>query len=361
MRELLPTLDEWTGDDANVAVATVVRTHGSTPRAAGARLIVDPRGRMAGSVSGGCLEADVVEQMRMTLDGSAPPRLLHYGISDEMGWSVGLSCGGTVDIFVEAWRWADDDAPLAAWRAAVAERRAVALCTVVEGEHAGRRVAVVEDHPVVGSLGSATSDALVADAAAARFASGLAGVDDLAGLQVFLDPEVPPPHVAIVGAVDIGTALGRIAQVLGYRVTVVDPRRAFLTRERFPEGDLVARWPDEGLPPLRLGRRDALVCLSHDAKFDEPTLEVALRSNVGYVGAIGSRGTHAKRVDRLRAAGFADADIARVHSPVGLDIGSKSPAEIALAIAAEMVAVRRGRSGQSLQMTLPDAAAGKAS
>lgn len=355
MRELLPTLDEWTGDDANVAVATVVRTKGSTPRPAGARLIVDPRGRMAGSVSGGCLEADVVEQLNMTLDGSAPPRLIHYGISDEMGWSVGLSCGGTVDIFVEAWRWTDNDAVLAAWRRAVAEHRAVALCTVVEGETAGRRIAVVEDEPVVGTLESPAADEAAVEASSARFASGLAGVDDLAGLQVFVDPEVPPPHLAVVGAVDIGLALVRIAQVLGYTVTVVDPRRAFLTRERFPEGELVAKWPDEGLPPLRLGRRDALVCLSHDAKFDEPTLEVALRSNVGYVGAIGSRGTHAKRVTRLRDAGFSEDDIARVHSPVGLDIGSKTPAEIALAIAAEMVAVRRGRTGESLRMSLQTA------
>jgi xanthine dehydrogenase accessory factor len=359
MRELLPTLDEWTATDADVAVATVVRTHGSTPRPAGARLIVDRRGRMAGSVSGGCLEADVVEQARMSLEGTQPPRLIHYGISDEMGWSVGLSCGGTVDIFVEAWRWSDEDAPLAAWRRAVAERRAVALCTVVEGEHAGRRVAAVEDEPVAGSLGSASADAAVVAAATARFASGLAGIDEVAGMQVFVDPEVPPPHLAIVGAVDIGAALSRIAEVLGYRVSVVDPRRAFLTRERFPDGDLVAAWPDEGLPPLRLGRRDALVCLSHDAKFDEPTLEVALRSQVGYVGAIGSRGTHSKRVARLHEAGFTDADIARVHSPVGLDIGSKSPSEIALSIAAEMVATRRGRAGQSLS-TPPSAEAAPA-
>jgi xanthine dehydrogenase accessory factor len=167
---------------------------------------------------------------------------------------------------------------------------------------------------------------------------------------------VPPPLLAIVGAVDIGAALARIAGVLGYRVTVVDPRGAFLTRERFPEGELVRSWPDEGLPPLRLGPRDALVCLSHDAKFDEPTLATAMGSRVGYIGAIGSRGTHAKRVARLREAGFNDDDIARVHSPVGLDLGGKSPAEIALAIAAEMVAARRGRSGGSLRMTAAEAA-----
>lgn len=357
MRELVPTLEEWSATDPTVAVATVVRTTGSTPRPAGARLVVNPDGRMAGSVSGGCLEADVVEQLRMTLDGSHPPRVVHYGISDEMGWSVGLSCGGTVDIFVEALRWEAADAALEAWRAAVADRRAVALCTVVDGELAGRRAAAVEDEPLAGSLGSAEADAALAAAAAARFATGIAGVDVLGGLQVFVDPEVPPPHLAIVGAVDIGAALARIAVILGHRVTVVDPRSAFLTRERFPEGELVRAWPDKGLPPLRLGPRDALVCLSHDAKFDEPTLALALASKAGYVGAIGSRRTHAKRVARLREAGFGDADIARVHSPVGLDLGASTPAEIALAVAAEMVAVRRGRDGGSMRVDVAAAAA----
>lgn len=360
MRELIATLDEWSAHDPSVAVATVVRTHGSTPRPAGARLIVSPDGRMAGSVSGGCLEADVVEQARLTLSGRQPPGVHHYGITDEMGWSVGLSCGGTVDIFVESWRWDAGDPALAAFRRAVAVQRAVALCTVVEGDDAGRRVAAVEDEPLAGSLGDQSADAALADAVAARFASGVAGVDDITGLQVFVDPEVPAPQLAIVGAVDIAAALQRIAAVLGYRVTVVDPRAAFLTRERFPEGELVRAWPDKGLPPLRLGRRDALVCLSHDAKFDEPTLALALASQVGYIGAIGSRGTQAKRVERLRSAGFDDDAIGRVHSPVGLDLGAKTPAEIALAIAAEMVAARRGRGGGSMRRSPAEAAAAAA-
>jgi xanthine dehydrogenase accessory factor len=356
VRELVPTLDEWRGSDPRVAVATVVRTTGSTPRPAGARLIVHPDGRIAGSVSGGCLEAAVVEEARLTLDGTRPPRVLHYGISDEMGWSVGLSCGGTVDLFIEAIRW-DDDAVLAAWRRAVDERRAVALCTVVDGELAGRRAALVEDEPLAGTLGNAEADEALLEPVAARFASGLAGVDVVGGLQVFVDPEVPAPHLAIVGAVDIAAALAAMAGVLGYRVTVVDPRSAFLTRERFPDGDLVGRWPDEGLPPLRLGPRDAIVCLSHDAKFDEPTLATALQTNVGYIGAIGSRRTHAKRVARLQEAGHTDDDIARVHSPVGLNIGARTPAEIALAIAAEMVGVRRGGSGGSMSSAPREVAA----
>jgi xanthine dehydrogenase accessory factor len=360
MRELVPTLEEWSAHDPSMAVATVVRTHGSTPRPTGARLIVSPDGRMAGSVSGGCLEADVVEQARLTLSGRQPPALHHYGITDEMGWSVGLSCGGTVDIFVESWRWEDSDPALAAWRRAVGEQRAVALCTVVEGPDAGRRAALVEDEPPAGSLGVQAADEALANVVAARFASGVAGIDEVGGLQVFVDPEVPAPQLAIVGAVDIAAALQKIAGVLGYRVTVVDPRAAFLTRERFPDGELVRAWPDKGLPPLRLGRRDALVCLSHDAKFDEPTLALALNSQVGYIGAIGSRGTQAKRVERLRAAGFDDDAIARVHSPVGLDLRAKTPAEIALAIAAEMVAARRGGAGGNMRRSPAEAAAAAA-
>jgi xanthine dehydrogenase accessory factor len=360
MRELVPTLEEWSARDPSVAVATVVRTHGSTPRPTGARLIVSPDGRMAGSVSGGCLEADVVEQARLTLTGGQPPRVHHYGITDEMGWSVGLSCGGTVDIFVEAWRWEDADPALSAWRRAVADQQAVALCTVIEGEFAGRRAAVVEDEAPVGTLGTALADGALSEAVTPRFASGLAGIDEVAGLQVFVDPEVPAPQLAIVGAVDIAAALQRLVAVLGYRVTVVDPRGAFLTRERFPEGELVRAWPDKGLAPLRLGPRDALVCLSHDAKFDEPTLALALGSRVGYIGAIGSRGTQARRVARLREAGFDDVAIGRVHSPVGLDLGARNPAEIALAIAAEMVATRRGHDGGSLRRSVAEAAAAAA-
>jgi len=347
MRDLLPTLDDWAARDPELAVATVVATAGSTPRPTGARLLVDRDGRMAGSVSGGCLEAAVIGEAQSTLSGEAPPRLLHYGISDEMGWEVGLACGGTVDIFVETVRWDGSDPVLEAVRNAVRDERAVALLTVVSGGAAGARAALVEDAGLTGSLGSAAADAAVAGLVERRFASGIAGLEEVEGVSVFVDPIVPAPLLAVVGAVHIAIALSRMARAAGYRVVVIDPRTAFLTAERLPDaGALIARWPDEALPALHLGPRDAAVCLAHDPKFEDPALGVLLRSRTGYVGAIGSRTTHGKRVARLREAGFGDADIARIHSPVGLDIGAATPEEIAVAILAEVVAARRGRLGR---------------
>jgi xanthine dehydrogenase accessory factor len=348
MRDLLPTLDDWAARDPHLAIATVVATAGSTPRPTGARLLVDRDGHMAGSVSGGCLEAAVIGEAQSTLAGEAPARLLHYGISDEMGWEVGLACGGSVDIFVETVRWDGSDPALVAMRDAVGDQRAVALLTVIDGAAAGARAAYVEDSGIVGSLGGATLDSAVAAAVERRFASGIAGLEELDGVSVFIDPIVPAPLLAVIGAVHIAIPLSRMARAAGYRVTVIDPRAAFLTAERLPDADsLVARWPDDALADIRLGPRDAAVCLAHDPKFEDPALSVLLRSRVGYVGAIGSRTTHGKRVARLQDAGFSDDEIARIHSPVGLDIGAATPEEIAVSILAEVVASRRGKLGRA--------------
>ncbi len=349
MRELLPTLDEWATSDPEMALATVVRTTGSTPRPAGARLVVSRDGRMAGSVSGGCLESAVVLEAQATLSGEAPARTLHYGISDELGWSVGLACGGSVDVFVESLRWDGSDPVLVATREAIAAERAVSLLSILSGEGTGARAAVVEGEGLTGTLGGATTDHAVITVAQSCLASGLPRIEDLGGVSVFIDPIVPAPRLAVVGAVHIAIPLTAMARAAGYRVTVIDPRRTFLTEERIAGADrLVAAWPDEVLPGLDLGARDAAVCLAHDPKFEDPALGVLLRSRAGYIGAIGSRGTHAKRVDRLREAGFDDGTIARIHSPVGLDLGAATPEEIAVAILAEIVSVRRGRSGGSL-------------
>jgi len=348
MRELLPSLDDWARRDPHLAIATVVRTTGSTPRPTGARLLVDRDGRMAGSVSGGCLEAAVIGEAQSTLAGEAPPRLLHYGISDEMGWEVGLACGGSVDIFVETVRWDGSDATLQVVRDAVRDDRAVALLTVIDGTSAGERAAFVEDGGMTGSLGSSARDSAAGDAVERRFATPAAGIDEIDGVSVFIDPIVPAPQLAVIGAVHIAIALATMAKAAGYRVTVIDPRTAFLTAERLPGADaLLARWPDDALPDLHLGPRDAAVCLAHDPKFEDPALAVLLRSRTGYIGAIGSRTTHGKRVARLHEAGFGDDDIARIHSPVGLDIGAATPEEIAVAILAEVVASRRGRGGRA--------------
>lgn len=346
MRDLLPTIAAWGAADPDLALATVVRTAGSTPRPVGAHLLVSRDGRMEGSVSGGCLEGAVVLEAQSTIAGEAPPRVLHYGISDELGWSVGLSCGGEVDVFVEPLRGDGSDAVLRAIADAVAAERPVALLTVLSGPAAGARAAVVADETTVGTLGAGVDAAALA---AAHLASGLPGVELADGVGVFVEPIVRDPRLAVIGAVHIAVPLTAMAAAAGYRVIVIDPRAAFLTRERMPLAhQLVDAWPDEALPALDLGPADAAVCLAHDPKFEDPALRVLLRSPAGYIGAIGSRKTHAARVARLREAGFADTDIGRVHSPVGLDLGAITPAEIAVAILSEIIATRRGRRGHSL-------------
>jgi xanthine dehydrogenase accessory factor len=349
MRDLLPTLTEWSEGDPLVAVATVVGTSGSTPRPMGARLLVSRDGRMAGSVSGGCLESAVVIEAQATIAGDAPPRLLHYGISDEMGWAVGLSCGGEVDIFVETLESDGSDPVIEEVRRAIETSRPVALLTVLDGDHAGDRAAATADGGLVGSLGGSSSAAEVIAAARPRIASGLPGVEEMSGTRVFVDPIVPAPQLIVIGAVHIAVALTTMARAAGFTVSVVDPRTAFNNVERIPDAErLVTAWPDEALPQLELGPRDAAVCLAHDPKFEDPALTSLLRTDTGYIGAIGSRGTHAKRVARLREAGFTDSEIARIHSPVGLNLGAATPEEIAIAILAEIVAVRRGRNAGSL-------------
>jgi xanthine dehydrogenase accessory factor len=351
MLELLATLDDWATSDPVMALATVVRTSGSTPRPPGARLLVSREGRMAGSVSGGCLETAVVQEAQATLAGKAPPRVLPYGISDELGWEVGLACGGTVDVFVETLRWDGSDPALVALREAAAAQRPLALLSVISGEHAGARAVYDEAARLVGDLGDPGVGRDAAAAAGRHLISGLPGIEEAAGVSLFIDPIVPAPRLVIVGAVHVAIPLARMARTAGYRTIVIDPRRAFLTRERIPDaGELIAQWPDDALPGLALGPRDAAVCLAHDPKFEDPALTVLLRGQAGYVGAIGSRSTHAKRVARLRQAGIDEEAISRIHSPIGLDLGALTPDEIALAILAEVVAVRRGHRGGSLSV-----------
>jgi len=354
MRELLATLDEWGTSDPLMALATVIRTAGSTPRSAGARLLVSRDGRMAGSVSGGCLESAVIQEAQATLAGEAPPRILRYGISDELGWEVGLACGGSVEIFVETLRWDGSDPALVAVREAVRAQQPVALLSVVAGEHVGARAAADGEVRLVGTLGDRAAEPAALAAAAGHLTSALPGIEEVSGLSLFVDPIVAEPQLVIVGAVEIAIHLARLAKTAGYRVVVIDPRRTFLTEERIPDADLlVPRWPDEALAGLALGPRDAAVCLAHDPKFEDPALGILLRSRVGYVGAIGSRSTHAKRVNRLQQQGLDALATSRIHSPIGLDLGAATPREIALAILAEVVAARRGRPGGSLAAAAP--------
>lgn len=312
----------WGQAGARVALATVVQTWGSAPRQPGAQLAIREDGTMMGSVSGGCVEGAVVfEAMEALADGR--PRLLTYGVADETAFEVGLACGGTIRILVDP---IGPQAPalhpdmLADLVAARAARRPVALLTDLDSF--GRRLA----EPDAPDL-------------ADRFRADRSG-PDAAGQMVTLYN--PPLRLVIVGAVHIAQALVPMARLAGYDPVVVDPRDAFASDTRFPDTRLLHDWPDDALNALGLDARTAVVTLTHDSKLDDPAIIAALRSDVFYLGCLGSTRTHAKRLERLHAEGLTDTDVARIHAPVGLNIGARTPSEIAVATLAQITLALRG-------------------
>ena len=343
MKQIADDLLAWRARGDRVAIATVVRVSGSAPRPLGATLLAAAGSRIAGSVSNGCVESDVYESAMRSLETGAPS-VIRYGISDEFAFTVGLSCGGQIDVLVE---------PASALheRAAEAVRggRSAVLASVIAPEgHAGTRAVWIDGALVEGSdralapLAGEARDAL--RAGASRIVPG--------ATEVFLGVVARPPLLAIVGASDVAMSLARLARALGHRVVVSDPRDALASRERFPDADEIAHlWPQEALGRLSLDGAAAVVILTHDEKFDHPALVAALRSEAGYIGAIGSRRTNDQRFAWLRSQGFGDADVARIHAPIGLDIGATGAEETALAILAEIVAVRRARAGGMLSAT----------
>jgi xanthine dehydrogenase accessory factor len=340
MREILSDVDRWRAAGEAVALATVVSTWGSAPRREGAKLAVSAAGAMAGSVSGGCVEGALVEEARGVLrDGR--PRLVRYGVADETAWSVGLACGGRIEVFV---------APLQAdvyeaERDALAGELALAAATVIAGPDGllGRALLVSASGEVRGSI-DAGLDAAARDAAALALADGASRRIALGPAEVFVEALLPAPTIVIVGGVHVAVTLAALARSLGFRVVVVDPRAAFATPERFPHAHrLLHMWPDEALAELGLSGSTAVAVLSHDPKLDDPALRVALGSPAFYVGALGSARTQAKRRARLAESGVSPALLDRIHGPIGLDLGGRAPEEIALAILAEIVAARNRR------------------
>lgn len=339
MRDVLPEIEAWTREGRPFALATVVQTWGSAPRAAGSRMVVGADGRIGGSVSGGCVEAAVVEAAREVLR-TATPKLLHFGVADEAAWAVGLACGGTIEVFVEK----PDPSFLDRARELVQKDQAAVLATVVEGPLAGRWLAARSDGPAEGTLGKLSEP--VRAAALAALGEGKSLRTRVGEAPVFLDVLRPTPTLVAVGGVHIAIALTRIAQALGYRTIVVDPRPAFGNEARFPHADRVAsEWPDEALGRIGLTRETAVAVLTHDPKLDDPALRAALVSPAFYVGALGSKTTQAKRRQRLLEAGLSETQVGRLHAPIGLDLGGRSPEEIAVSVMAQVVAVRNGRGG----------------
>jgi xanthine dehydrogenase accessory factor len=335
MREILDDLDRWLAAGETVALATVVWAEGPSPRPVGSRMAVTASGQMGGSVSGGCVEGAVFQEAQEVLAGGLPKRL-RYGTTDEGGWEVGLACGGTIEVYLE---------PLAPIHrrlmAALQGDEAVALVTRLEGE--GHLLAW-PDGRMDGDTNLAPEVEWGGAGERRPHPEPLVVLLPRAQGDLFVQVFAPPPTLTIVGAVHLAQPLVQLAQVLGFRVRVVDGRRVFATRERFPTADeLVVAWPQEALGAGHLRPMDAVVILTHDPKFDVPALELVLRSPVGYVGLLGSPKTQARRRAALEERGFAEAELARVHGPVGLDLGGREPVEIALAIVAEIISVRHRR------------------
>lgn len=315
----------WQESGRGAALATVVRTWGSSPRPVGSHLAVGGDGDFAGSVSGGCIEGAVVQEALATIaDGR--PRLLEFGVSDEQAWEVGLACGGRVQVYVER------PGSLARLMAARAAGRPAALVTrLADGAQC-----LLDAEEASGDL---ELDAAARDALRRRFVSGESGPLDAAG-EIFARVYAPAPRLIIVGAVHVAQALAPMAAIVGYAVTIVDPRSAFASAQRFPGVTLVDDWPDEAMARLAPDAQTAVVTLTHDPKLDDPALAAALAGPAFYVGALGSTRTHEKRLARLSELGLAD-QFGRIHAPVGLDLGGRLPAEIAVAILAEIIRVRR--------------------
>ena len=356
MLDIAEELNRWCEHGEPFAVATVSAVGGSAPRGPGAALAVDASGTAVGSVSGGCVEASVYDLCTEVLD-NGEPAVRRFGFTADDVFEVGLTCGGTVEVLVER---IDPAArpEVTAFLAAAARREPAALARPVTGPAAvrGRALFVRPDGRDQGSVGPASFDQEVSGRARGLLAAGTTGSLTVAGsggsARLLVESSVPPARMLLFGAVDVAAALADMGAFLGYRVTVCDARPVFATRARFPTAhEVVVDWPHRYLDGTRVDERTVICVLTHDPKFDVPLLERALRLPVAYVGAMGSRRTHLDRLERLRAVGLEESRIARLHSPLGLDLGARSPQETALSIAAEIVSGRQGGSGAPLART----------
>jgi len=315
MREILSELREWTDAGEEIALATVVETWGSSPRPLGSKMAVTKSGKMAGSVSNGCIEGAVFEEAQKVLK-AGKGRIAAFGVADDVAFEVGLACGGHIEVFVEPF-----------------------------GETHRKVMAILEKNEPATLRTNLVSGEL-------ELIDGTPRGSELPRREGdwFVEPYRRAAHLVIIGAIHIAIPLHRLAKLMGYRVTVIDARAKFATRERFPEADeLVVAWPDEAMAKIRLDPATYVVILTHDPKFDLPALRSVLGKDVGYIGAIGSRKTNQNRFDKLRAEGYTEEQLSRVHGPIGLDLGSRGAEETALGIIAEVTAERYGGTGSGMK------------
>jgi xanthine dehydrogenase accessory factor len=362
MQELVETLDGWRAEGAGVGRAMVVRTFGSAPRPEGAVLLVTDDGRLAGSVSGGCVEGAAAEEI-WTTRRTGRERVIRYGISDEQAWDVGLACGGTIDVLIspsvpeaaaaaarETREGRGDGRAIVTPLPADAPAPTFGAHTPGPGSEPEAPLVVHDDGRLEGTLDDPGLDAALVDAGRDALSKGVSRTIELGGRQLFLEAYPVRPRLVVVGAVEVARTLVRLAKTLGYETVVIDGRAAFATEARFPDVDrLVVGWPDEVADEIGLGPADAVAVLTHDVKFDEPAIAAALARGCRYVGAVGSRKTQADRRARLLEAGVAAEALDRLRGPIGLDLGGRLPAETALAILAEVVAERRAGTGRPMR------------
>jgi xanthine dehydrogenase accessory factor len=324
--DVLEAARSWLDKDGRVALATVVGTWGSAPVGVGGQMVVAKDGKFEGSVSGGCVEGEVIAEAEEIMAGGAP-KTLEFGVADETAWQVGLPCGGQIKVYLERLE-KGDGLPLVtrALDARVNRRGIVVRTRLKDG-----------NHEVFGRDDKGADDGI-----RQRFDSGESELIETPDGEVFVHALVPPARVLIIGATHIGQILAQLVKIAGYEVVVIDPRTAFAAEARFPDIRLDTEWPQDTLPKIGLDPYTAVVALAHVGHIDDEALKLAMRSDCFYVGALGSRRNHAKRTERLKAAGFSDEEIKRIHSPVGINIGAQSPQEIAISIMAQLVLALRG-------------------
>ncbi len=344
MHDIIQDVEKWLNRRLPVAMATVIETWGSAPRSVGAKMAFTASGELSGSVSGGCVEGSVIEAGYEVIE-SGRPQLLKYGVSDDSAWDVGLACGGTIEVFVERMN------PVLQKRIHVLSNadESFAVTTVINGpvDWIGVKVIVNSEGRIFGEFDDSIEGTL-SEIARSAISSGKSqrhrldvDAEDEHPIEFFVEVINPAPTLVLVGGVHIAITLTRIAKELGYRIVVIDPRKAFGTQERFAEADrLIQAWPKEAFKKIEVTNSTAVAILTHDPKIDDPALIHFLSTPAFYIGALGSRKTHASRIKRLGEAGLTAAHIERIHAPIGVDIGATSPEEIAVSIMAEIVAAR---------------------
>jgi xanthine dehydrogenase accessory factor len=337
MQEIIQPIDRWLTDNQSVALATVVETWGSAPRGVGSKMGVSDSMSMTGSVSGGCVETAVINEAIDSL-ADHTPRLLNFGVSDDTAWEVGLTCGGRISVFVETldqqwWTLA---------KQSVQTDQATTTVTILSGDHIGQKLILNMDAEILYQTPDFPADhcADIITTACQQYISQRLTVNDL---DLMIDVQAPRPHLILIGGVHVSIPLDTIARQMGFRVSLIDPRRAFATPERFPDvKNIMHTYPNEALPELSIDSHTYIAVLTHDPKIDDKALITALPSNAAYIGVLSSGRTHQKRLERLREAGIDESLFEKIRTPIGIDIGAKTPEEIALCIMAEIIAVRNG-------------------